>query len=328
MGEIAHPGSVGPSTYNRHLVARVLSTAVVLALLAATALAFVVTERAKLEKSPIMGTKVTPIFSPSGVTQTTAHVIFRLRTSERIEAWIQDSKGNRVRVLEAPRTFKRGTKLDLVWDGFTNSGTVEPDGDYMPVVKLLRSHRTIVLPSTIRLDTKPPVITVRHPQYPILSPDGDGRRDSFTVPYRINERAQGILYVNATRVVLTKSRKTAGVMNWDGKLGRPPRPVRPGRYVLTVAARDEAGNESKPYPFAIAQVRYITLARDRVVVPPGGKFALRVSADTPSVGWTLHGRSGTQRTGTLHFTAPKSAGVYRLYVTAGSHAAKCTVVVA
>jgi hypothetical protein len=307
-------------------VARVLSTAVVLALLTATALAFVVTERAKLEKSPIMGTKVTRTFSPSGVSQKTAVVSFRLRTSERIEAWIQDSSGRRVRLLQAPRTFKRGSRLDLVWDGFTDRGTLVPDGDYLPVVKL--SHRVFVLPSPITLDTKPPVITVRHPQYPILSPDGDGRHDSFAVPYRISERAQGILYVNGTRVVLTKSRKPAGVMTWDGKLGRPPRPVRPGRYLLTVAARDEAGNQSKPFPFAIAQVRYITLARDRVVVRPGGKFALRVSADTPSVRWTLHGRSGTQRAGTLHFTAPKSVGVYRLYVTAGSHAAKCTVVVA
>jgi hypothetical protein len=172
------------------------------------------------------------------------------------------------------------------------------------------------------------VITVRHPQYPILSPDGDGRRDSFTVPYRIDERAHAILAVRGTRVELTKSQKQAGELHWNGKLGVPPRPVRPGRYLLTVAARDEAGNQSKPFPFAIAQVRYITLARDRVVVRPGGKFALRVSADTPSVHWTLHGRSGTQRTGTLRFRAPKSAGVYRLYVTAGTHSAKCTVVVA
>ncbi|HEX4677960.1 MAG TPA: hypothetical protein VH210_01980 [Gaiellaceae bacterium] len=307
-------------------MARVLSTAVVLALLTATALAFVVTERAKLEKSPILGTKVTPEFSPIGVSRTTAELKFRLRTTQRLEVWIQNGNGQRVRILQAPRTFKRGSALDLVWNGFTDSGTVVPDGVYTPVVKL--SHRVFVLPSPIRLDTKPPVITVHHPQYPILSPDGDRRHDSFSVPYRINERAQGILYVNGTRVALTKSRKPAGVMTWDGKLGRPPRPVPPGRYVLTVAARDEAGNESKPFPFAIAQVRYITLARDRVVVPPGGKFALRVSADTPSVHWMLHGASGTQRTGTLRFTAPKSAGVYRLYVTAGTHAAKCTVVVA
>jgi hypothetical protein len=309
-------------------VARVLSTAVVLALLTATALAFVVTESAKLEKSPIMGTKVTPLFSPDAVDPTlkNADVIFRLRTTERIEAWIQDSDGNRVRLLQATRTFKHGTRLDLVWDGFTDSGIVVPDGVYIPVVKL--SHRVFVLPSEIRLDTKPPVITVRHPQYPILSPDGDGRHDSFTVPYRINERGNAILAVRGTQVEFTRCCKAVGELHWNGKLGTPPKPVRPGRYLLTVAARDEAGNQSKPYPFAIAQVRYITLARDRVVVRPGGKFFLRVSADTPTVHWTLHGRSGAQRTGTLRFTAPKSAGVYRLYVTAGTHAAKCTVVVA
>jgi hypothetical protein len=309
-------------------VARVLSTAVVLALLAATALAFVVTERAKLEKSPIMGTKVTPLFSPSGVGPKTADLIFRLRTTERIEAWIQDSKGNRVRDLQAPRTFKRGSRLDLVWDGFTDNGILVPDGVYVPVVKLLRSHRTIVLPSEIKLDTKPPVITVHHPLYPILSPDGDGRHDTFTVPYRISEHGNAILFVRGTQVEFTKCCKQVGELHWNGRLGLPPRPARPGRYLLTIAARDEAGNQSTPFPFAIAQVRYITLARNRVVVRPGGKFALRVSADTPSVGWTLHGRSGTQRTGTLRFTAPKSSGVYRLYVTAGTHAALCTVVVA
>lgn len=300
--------------------------AVVLALLTATAIAFAITERAKLEKSPIAGTEVTPLFSPSGVTQKSAQVKFRLRTRERIEAWIQDGEGRRVRILQPPRTFHRGARLTLVWNGFSDNGLLEPDGVYTPVVKLIRSHRVLVLPSPIRLDTKPPVITVRHPQYPILSPDGDGRRDSFTVRYRTDERAQGILAVRGTRVELTKSRQPAGELHWNGKL--KGRAVRPGRYLMTVTARDEAGNESKPYPFAIAHVRYIALGRDRVVVPPGGKFALRVSTDAPFVHWTLRGRSGTQRTGTLHFTAPKSPGVYRLYVIAGLHAAKTVVVVA
>ena len=309
-------------------MSRVLSTAIVLALLAATASAFVITEGAKLEKSPIAGTKVTPIFSPSGVVERTktAHVEFRLRKPERLEAWIQDSKGNRIRDLQTARTFARGAQLDLVWDGFTGSGTVEPDGIYMPVVKLLRSHRTIVLPSKIVLDTKPPVITVRHPLYPLLSPDGDGRRDSFSIPYRLNERAQAILSIRGRQVELTHSRKLSGQLHWNGKLN--DKPVLPGRYLLTAAALDEAGNRSKPFPFAIAQVRYLSLGRDRVVVGPGGKFALRVSTDYPSVEWKLRGRSGTQRAGTLHFRAPRSVGVFRLYITAGKHSAKCTVVVA
>ncbi len=307
-------------------MARVLSTAVVLALLAASAVAFVITESAKLERSPIAGTAVTPIFSPFGLTQRTAHVEFRLRKTERIEAWIEDAKGNRVRDLQAARTFKRGARLDLVWDGFTDAGIVEPDGVYSPVVKLLRSHRTIVLPSPILLDAKPPVITVRHPLYPILSPDGDGRRDTFTVGYKINERAHAILSVRGTQVEFTRSQQPRGELHWNGKVGN--RVVGPGRYLLTVAAQDEAGNRSKGTPFAIATVRYLTLARDRIVVRPGGRFALRVSTDFPTVHWTLHGRSGTQARGTLHFRAPKSAGVFRLYITAGSHAARCTVVVA
>jgi hypothetical protein len=307
-------------------VPRVLSTALVLALLAATSVAFVITEGAKLEKSPIAGTKVTPIFSPSGKTQTSALVQFRLRKPERLEAWIEDADGNRVRDLQAPRSFSSGDRLELVWDGFTGSGTVEPDGVYRPVVKLLRSHRTIVLPSPIRLDTKPPVILIKRPQYPLLSPDGDGRRDSFAVPYRINERAHAILSVRGRQVEFTRSQKPAGELHWNGKLNN--RPVLPGRYLLTAAAQDEAGNRSAPVPFAIAQVRYLSVGRDRVVVPPGGKFALRVSTDYPRVGWKLRGRSGVQRTGTLHLRAPKSVGVYRLFLTAGKHSKKVTVVVA
>ena len=80
------------------------------------------------------------------------------------------------------RTYKAASNLDLVWDGVADNGIVEPDGVYKPVVKLARSHRVITLPSPIRIDTKPPVITVHHPLYPILSPDGDGRHDSFTFP--------------------------------------------------------------------------------------------------------------------------------------------------
>ena len=310
-------------------MSRVLPTAIVFALLAATAAAFVVTEGAKLEKSPIAGTQVPyPVFSPSGKGPTSASVLFRLRKAERLAAWIQDSKGHRVRTLQAPRSFRAGDKLELVWDGFSDHGLVEPDGTYTPVVKLLRSHRTVVLPNPIRIDTKPPVITVRHPLYPLLSPDGDHRRDSFTVPYRVSERAHGILSVRGRQVEYTLRQKPFGELTWNGKLGERPKPVLPGRYLLTVSARDTAGNQSKPFPFAIAQVRYLSLGRERVVVRPRGRFALRVSTDYPTVEWKLRGRSGTQRTGTLHFRAPKSSGVYRLYIVAGKHSAKCTVVVA
>jgi hypothetical protein len=313
-------------------VARVLSTAIVLALLAATAAAFALTERAKVERAPIYGTKiVNPIFSPDGRGKKTVTVEFRVRSRERVDVWMQDAKGHKADDLLVNTSVKPRQKLILVWDGIGQDGIAAADGVYMPVVKLLRSHRTITLPSKITLDTKPPVITVKHPQYPIISPDGDGHRDAFRFTYRVDEPAHGILLVRGRQEGYTKSQKLTGEMSWNGQVKNRSgglSTVGPGRYLLGVAAQDQAGNVSKGFPFAIAQVRYLTLARDRVVVRPGGKFALRVSTDAPTVEWRLHGAHGTQPRGTLHFRAPRSAGVYRLYVTVGSHSAKCSVVVA
>ena len=311
-------------------MARVLSSALVLALLAATAVAFAITEGAKLERSPIYGTKVpTPEFSPNGTTTPVANISFRLRSRERVEVWMQNSHGARVSTLLPPRTFSGGSRIGLVWDGTSDSGTAVPDGVYRPVVHLLRSHRTIVLPNPIRLDTVPPVITVKHPLYPILSPDGDHHADTFRVRYTVNEPAHGILYVDGKRVAFTRSQKPTGVLVWNGELkqGGVLRPARPGRYVLTVAAQDRAGNVSKPYPFAIAQVRYVVLARPQVVVRPRQRFAIRVSTDAPRVQWRFKGTSGVQRRGTLHFRAPKAKGRYQLYVYVGDHADRATVVV-
>lgn len=310
-------------------MARALSTATVLGLLAATAVAFAITERAKLGRSPIAGTFVTSLFSPRGQTKKVAVVRFRLRTSERLSVWIEDGHGANVRTLLDTRTLRKGAHVDLVWDGFAADGELQPDGVYTPVVKLVRSHRTIVLPNPIRIDTKPPVIVVRHPLYPVLSPDGDGHGDMFRVPYRIDERAQAILALRTPKrditVELTRTQKPVGELEWNGKVHSTP--LRPGRYVLTVSARDLAGNVAKPVPFAVAAIRYVALGRKRVVVPPGGRFAIRVSTDAPTVHWRLHGRSGTAKRGTLHLRAPKTAGVYFLYVFVANHAARSAVVV-
>jgi hypothetical protein len=309
-------------------VARALSSALVLALLAATAVAFAITEGAKLERSPIYGTRVpVPVFSPNGSTAPVATISFRLRSRERVEAWIRNASGNRVRTLLHPRTLAAGTRVNLVWDGLSDRGIAEPDGVYMPVVKLQRSHRTIVLPNPIRLDTVPPVIKVKRPQYPILSPDGDHHGDVFRVPYTINEPAHAILYVDGTRVAFTRSQRTVGELTWNGKLNGRPARAGPRGYVLTVAARDRAGNVSKPFPFAIAHVRYVVLGRTRVDVRPRQRFAIRVSTDAPRVRWRLRGRSGVQPRGTLHFRAPAAKGVSFLYVFVGDHADRAAVVV-
>ena len=312
-------------------MARALPTAFVLVLLAATAAAFSLTERAKLELSPIYGTQPDQVFSPDSKVRRTrlARIHFRVRKAERIDVWIEDSGGDKVADLVVDRSVRPRQEVRLVWDAFTEAGTLVPDGTYFPVVKLTRSHRTIVLPSDIVLDTRPPRITVfPRTKYPIISPDGDGHADTFRVRYRVSEPAHGILLLRGKQVVYTLGQKTTGELTWNGKKPGTSRSLPPGRYVLGVAARDRAGNQSPGRPFAIAQIRYVSLGRERVVARPRGRFAIRVSTDAPRVEWRLHGRSGTLPRGTLHLRAPKRRGVYRLYVTAATHTAACVVVVA
>ena len=308
-------------------MARLSSTAFVLLLIAATAGAFALAEKAKLERSPLYAPHIDAVFSPNGKIKPVANIAFRVRPRERIDVWIADAKGHRVATLLSNREVAPNAHVSLVWDSITAAGIAVPDGVYHPVVKLLRSHRTIALPSDIRLDTRAPVITVHRPQYPIISPDGDGRADTFRIPYRLDEPAHAILLLRGRQILFTRTQKLTGTLVFSGRSKRG-RPLAPGRYVLAAAAQDVAGNRSKGFPFAIVQVRYVQLARRRVVVRPGGRFAIRVSTDHPTVRWYLHGRSGIDQRGTLHFRAPRKAGVYRLYVSVGSHTAMCAVVVA
>lgn len=313
------------------MVRRSLPIALVIALLAATAAAFALTERAKLELSPIYGTQQAQVFSPDSKdpAKKVAHIRFHVRKSESIDVWIEDSHGNNLDTLLTRRSVRPRQLVQLVWDAFTPAGVGVPDGTYRAVVKLERSHRTIVLPSDIKVDTSPPRITARpSTKYPIISPDGDGHADVFRIPYEVSEPAHAILLLRGARVVYTNGQKAKGTVVWNGKLPGSTKPLPPGRYVLSIAARDRAGNQSTGVRIAIGQVRYLTLARTRVVVRPGGRFALRVSTDAPQVEWLLHGRHGSLPRGTLHLRAPQSAGVYRLYVTVGSHTAVCSVVAA
>jgi hypothetical protein len=313
-------------------LARVLSTATVIGLLAASAVAFAITEGAKLTRSPIASTQVTKVFSPRAAhaADRVARVRFQLKTRERLTVRIENAASQTVRTLLQSRTEPRGAKVDLQWDGFADNGLLEPSGTYRPVVKLERSHRTIVLPNPIRMDTTPPRIVVPKPLQPVLSPDGDGHGDTFRVHYRVNEPAHGLLFVRVglrqRQVEYTLRQKLSGELVWNGKV--KGKAVRPGAYLISVAAKDTAGNVSKPYPFAVATVRYVSLGRKRVVVRPGRRFAIRVSADAPTVHWKLRGRTGDAHPGTLHFTAPVAKGVFFLYVFVGDHAARCAVVVA
>lgn len=309
-------------------MARVLSTAFCVALLAATAGAFALTEGAKVELSPIYGTKVDKLFSPTcslrNCRQQVANISFGLRKREHIEVWMTRG-GERVSTVVPGRTYPKGRVL-LVFDGISDQGLTLPDGSYVPVIRFTHEHRTITLPNTIVLDTKPPDVThVRHHVYTHISPDGDGHNDSFGVPYKLSEAAHAVLLVDHRQVEYVRFLRSQGTLTWNGKVAG--RLATPGNHLLEIAAQDAAGNRSKPFPFAVVTIRYLQLARTRILVQPGRRFFLRVLTDSPTVSWLMNRGRGSVDSHTLRLRAPAKTGVYRLYVTAAGHTARALVVV-
>jgi len=305
-------------------VARIASTVLVVALLAATAAAFALTQGLKLQKSPIFGTRVQPVFSPvCECPKDTARIAFKLRKADRLDISIVDG-GEVVRTIERGKRYPKGPVV-IRWDGRDDAGRILPEGDYRPRIHVRSEHQTITLPNPIRIDVTPPVlqdVTVR-PR--VISPDGDRRSDNLTVRYRLSEDGRGVLFVNGKRRALTRFPRTEETIVWNGKVRG--RPVRQGVYAIQLLAFDQAGNRSARTPAVPIAVRYVALGRDGITAAAGAPFAVRVSSDAVRVRWTLGGRSGFARPGTLRLLAPLQKGRFTLTVSANGHTARAAVFV-
>jgi hypothetical protein len=306
-------------------LARIATTLLVLGLLGGTAAAFAVTEGLKLEKSPVSAVRVeTSVFAPSCDCATRkAHFAIKLRKSDRVRLDIVHGQ-KVVRTLIFGRRFSRGWH-SFTWNGRDDFGAFVPQGTYRPKVHLVGQHRTIVLPNDLLVDRTAPAITRVSFEPLTISPDGDGRTDQVVVTYRTSEPAHGLLLVNSTQVVRTRSQKTSNSLIWYGKLDGGSAPA--GVYRLALAAEDRAGNVSRPTRAVSVLVRYITLARATIRAKPRGQFDVRVATDARSFRWRFAGRAGTARPGVLVLHAPKRPGRYHLFVDERGHGARAVVLV-
>jgi hypothetical protein len=315
-------------------VARNASAALVAVLLAATAVAFVVTEDLKLTPSPISGTRVCAgpdasrpctekVFSPvCECTSDRATISFRLRQPDRVTVEIVRA-GEVVR--ELIREQPERADVEAVWDGRDEAGAVAREGSYLPRVRLLDDRKTITLPNPIEVDTTPPVLTLVSLKPRTISPDGDGRRDRLVARFKSDDPVSAILYVDGIRHTVQRGKRTEGRIDWNGK--RQGTGLREGVYELSLSARDRAGNlagRTRPLPVVI---RYVALGRRRIVVPAGRRFAVFVSSDAARFDWRLGARAGNARPGTLRLRAPLVPGRYTLTVSVNGHHARAAVFV-
>ena len=293
-------------------MARLPQLLIVLAVLGATAAAFAFTERVKLERSPITGTRVDRVFSPvCECARNVAVISFVLRKRGTVTVDMLGSDGRRVRRLVRDREELKG-RVAYTWDGRGDLEQVVDEGVYRPRVELEERGRTIVLPNPIRVDTTAPRIRLLRVLPKVFSPDGDGRRDRVTARYETNEQARAMMLVDGRRRVLSKFRSTEGQLIWFGRVNG--RPVSPGTYEIRLRAFDRAGNRSSSRRIIPVVARYIELARERIEVVAGRRFSVRVLTDAVSYRWLFAGERGVRRKRVLVLRAPETPGTYRVFV--------------
>ncbi len=298
---------------------------IVLLLLGATAAAFAVTERLKLERSPVTGTRVDRVFSPvCECARDVAVISVVLRRSEVVTVDVLGGGGKSVRTLVRRRRELKG-RVSCTWDGRDDANRIVPEGVYRPRIQLERNGRTIVLPNPIRVDTTAPRIRVVRVVPRVFSPDGDGHEDRLTGSYTIDERARAMMLVDGQRRVLGKFPQREGKLVWFGRVDG--RPVRPGSYEIRLRAVDRAGNRSARSRAVDVRVRYVELSHDRIEVVAGKRFSVRVRTDAKSYRWIFAGEKGVGRRQVLILRAPETPGAYFLYASVGGRADRAEVVV-
>jgi FlgD Ig-like domain len=300
-------------------LARLLPVVLVVGLLGGSAAAFAVTERLKLERSPIFATRVGKVVSPDSGRR--VPIRFRLRKSDSLSLAIVDSNDRVVRALISSHHVRAGGK-HYKWDGRDDAGNPVPDGTYRPRVHLAGEHRTILLPNPIFVDTKVPHISLTRTSLKIVSPDGDAIRDYLTVFFKTSEPARAELFADGKEVVKQRSFK-AGSLIWGKRNGMP---TKPGVYRLRLRAIDQAGNAGPRTQVFTVQVRYIELGRHVIRARAGGKIAVRVSTDARFYYWRIGPRGGRVRNRRLSIAAG-AAGRYQLVVSERGHKARALVVV-
>jgi hypothetical protein len=290
---------------------RVLTTVTLLGLLVATAAAFAITEHLKQIKSPVFGTLVSKVLSPVCDCSTNkAAIRIRLRHPGRVTVTVVDSADHRVATVAKGVSMAARRPMSFRWDGRTSAGAVASDGVYHPWVYLANARHTFRFTNRIVVDTKAPKVLTASGGKAVLFA-GPGR--SIAIHYDFGEQANPVVYLDSRQIIRGRATRERDKVKWSGALDGRSLPA--GTYVLSIGARDVAGNETPAAQRKKVRVvlRYIEVT-PRVAVRPGKRFTVRVETAAPRYTWRLAHRHGSRRGHVLHLRAPTTPGTYRLVV--------------
>lgn len=218
----------------------------VLALLLASAAAFAVAERLKLERSPVAAPDLERVIGPTcECEKAEGTVSVRFREPVVVTASVVNDDGDTVRVL-AEREPHPGGRVAWTWDGRDGKGEVVPDGLYRLRLELVNLDRRITVPTPVRIDTKPPRVRLIEAGPTTITPDKNAS-GPHQVRYTYVSTERGYARVEADGELLFRGRQFPageGRVRWGGREDGGPRP--PGVYRTVLVVVDRAGNRSNP----------------------------------------------------------------------------------
>lgn len=193
------------------------------------------------------------------------------------------------------------------WDG-KFGGTAVPDGLYVPQLVGTAAGVTYAAPSAlpatatqvaaygITVDTTPPVLASATASVGVISPNGDGTRDSVVFALAATGATQWAVRIADAAGAIVRSVTGPGAtasFTWTGT-GDSGAAVPEGHYTTTLVALDDAGNTARR-AFSIAvdvTVPAVTQTASLDLFSPNGDGA----ADTTVLGWTASEKAtGTAR---------------------------------
>jgi len=313
---------------------------VFLVLVVATVSAFLVTQSLKTEEPLVLRFAVAEpmAVSPNGDrVGDSLRVGFDLSRPAEVSFSVIDTEGEEVRRIVDDRQLKGDTKHRFRWDGRDDDGLKAPDGVYRLRVVRRREGRVVDSFKEVRVDTKPPRVTVDSAEPGVVDPgDGDLRvRVRYSGPanalpeFRVYRTEGGpVRVVRRFRGDGTKR----GV--WDGTVISGDLAV-DGNYAFQVRVRDAAGNATLAPPgvptartaasAAGTTVRRLTLSGPLGVVDAGTEARLEVGPTSrrfrfafSRLGARRDIRRDRRRGGALRVRIPADArtGVYLVRVRA------------
>ena len=339
-------------------MARPLVRAVFALLVLATIAAFFVTQQLKSEDALVLRFAAKPQqFSPNGDgARDRSQIGFDLSRPATVSFYVLDREGTEIRRVVDDRALAGDTKHRFTWDGRDDDRVPVPDGLYRMRVVQRSEGRVINSSKRIRVDRKPPAVTLLESVPGVIAPREPGQEIEVVVRYRgpSNSAPEFRVFrtdVSGAPLVVRRFRGNddrRGI--WHGEVSAGPEQTEPapdGDYAFTVTVRDKAGNptvapEEIPSPSTAragtgVSVRSFTLSGPVEIVPAGSAATLEVGPVDRSFDFVMsrYGdpepiRSGGRIAGKFRVHVPSDArtGLYLVRVRAGRRRAVWPLAVA